>query len=206
MKCVTLDDETDLSVSRITKLTERNGIVPLSIYDLDTLTITKTMNSIKEFKKKFANIGMFDYKLTTPTKIGAALDLDIKIGYDSLQLKGKSTLWDMDFDKLYTQYGVYLLRGDYKVGGVRWVQYNDGVVIIRFEVLHRFKHLSMEGVYLVDMYYSYDDATLKKVFVNNTQIFDQNIDMKKSFARYKLSGETINIKNIAEVYRIAKGS
>lgn len=56
--CITLDDETDLSVSKMTKFIEREGVVPLSIYDLNTLTITKTMDSIKVFTKKFVDIGM----------------------------------------------------------------------------------------------------------------------------------------------------
>lgn len=85
----------------------------------------------------------------------------------------------MDFDKLYYQYVVYLLRGDYEVGGVRWVKHNNGVVIIRFEVIHKFKPLSMQGVYIIDMYYSYEDVLLEKVCVNNTEIFDQNTDIKR---------------------------
>lgn len=206
LKCVTLDDELDLSVSRMTKSIERDGVVPLSIYDLNTLTITKTMDSIKVFTKKFVDIGMFDYKLVTPVRVGTALDLDIVIGYDCLEVNGKSALWDMDFDKLYHHYGVYLLGIDYEVGGVRWVKYDNGVVIIRFEVIHKFKPLSMQGVYLVDMYYNYKDVFLEKVCVNNIQIFDQNTDMKKSFARYKLSGRAISIENIAEVYKSVKGS
>ena len=56
------------------------------------------------------------------------------------------------------------------------------------------------------MYYSYEDVLPEKVCVNNTEIFDQNTDIKKSFARYKLSGRVINIENIAEVYKSAKGS
>lgn len=206
LKCVTLDNETDLSVSKMTKFIERDGVVPLSIYDLDTLTITKTMDSIEVFKKKFADMGMFDYILTTPVRVGTALDLNIIIGYDCLLLNGKPTLWDMDFDKIYHQYGVYFLRDDYKVGGVRWVKFINGVVIVRFEVIHRYKPLSMQGVYLVDMYYCYEDALLEKVFVNNTQIFDQSTDIKKSFARYKLSGGVIDIESITEVYKSAKGS
>ena len=55
----------------------------------------------------------------------------------------------------------------------------SGVVIIRFEVIHKFKPLSMQGAYLIDMYYSYEDVLLEKVCINNTQIFDQNTDMKR---------------------------
>lgn len=56
------------------------------------------------------------------------------------------------------------------------------------------------------MYYSYEDVLFEKVCINNTQIFDQNTDMKKSFARYKLLGRVISVENIAEVYKSAKGS